>query len=364
MIIVETRRRYFLYFLPGIFFVSFLTSITLNILWHKEQFVNEPLHSTLEAFGGMAAISMALLLRQLDKVDLRKKKDYFLLSMGFFMMGILDTCHAVSTFGNGFILLRSLASVFGSFWFALVWFPWINKSILTVNKLPWITILFSLLLGTLILKFRDVFPLMILDGRFTPFAISINLLAGVLTISSAFYFFLQFLRSYKIELYLFTCMLLLLSLSALEFPISVVWNHDWWFWHMQRCLAYIVVFYYILVTFLNVSEKLEESNKLLESRIVERTAELTKEVAERKLYGSQRDKVIAELQDAHAQIKILTGFLPICASCKKIRDNKGNWVQVESYIQKHSDARFSHGICPVCAKKLYPEVYDKIYVNR
>jgi hypothetical protein len=51
----------------------------------------------------------------------------------------------------------------------------------------------------------------------------------------------------------------------------------------------------------------------------------------------------------------LTGFLPICASCKKIRDDKGYWEQVEVYIRDHSEAEFSHGICPECMKKLYPD---------
>ena len=53
------------------------------------------------------------------------------------------------------------------------------------------------------------------------------------------------------------------------------------------------------------------------------------------------------------EIKHLEGLLPICASCKKIRDSHGNWLQIESYIRDHSDAEFSHGICPDCAKKLY-----------
>ena len=55
------------------------------------------------------------------------------------------------------------------------------------------------------------------------------------------------------------------------------------------------------------------------------------------------------------KLRYLAGLLPICASCKKIRDDKGYWSQIESYIQNHSEAEFSHSICPECAKKLYPE---------
>ena len=60
------------------------------------------------------------------------------------------------------------------------------------------------------------------------------------------------------------------------------------------------------------------------------------------------------------RVNLLTGMLPICASCKKIRDDKGYWNQIETYIRDHSEAEFSHGICPDCAKKLYPEFYDRV----
>jgi len=66
-----------------------------------------------------------------------------------------------------------------------------------------------------------------------------------------------------------------------------------------------------------------------------------------------------KLQNAHNEIKTLSGLLPICASCKKIRDDKGYWNTIEIYIQNHSDAKFSHGICPKCKKKLYPEYNEE-----
>ncbi len=67
-----------------------------------------------------------------------------------------------------------------------------------------------------------------------------------------------------------------------------------------------------------------------------------------------------KLQKALDDIKTLKGIIPICSSCKNIRDDKGYWDQIESYIAKHSDADFSHGICPKCAKALYPDfnIYD------
>lgn len=70
--------------------------------------------------------------------------------------------------------------------------------------------------------------------------------------------------------------------------------------------------------------------------------------------GSNRDITNQKLMQE--EIKVLKGFLPICASCKKIRDDKGYWNQIESYIRDHSEAEFSHSLCPDCAKKLYPDL--------
>ncbi len=70
----------------------------------------------------------------------------------------------------------------------------------------------------------------------------------------------------------------------------------------------------------------------------------------------QRKMIHEEKERTLSKVKILNGLLPICTSCKKIRDDKGYWEQIESYISQHSEADFSHGICPDCVKKLYPEI--------
>jgi len=76
-------------------------------------------------------------------------------------------------------------------------------------------------------------------------------------------------------------------------------------------------------------------------------------------YAIEREKLIASLRQALEQIKTLKGFIPICASCKNVRDDEGFWHQVEAYISDHSEAEFSHGICPDCAQKLYPDFMKK-----
>jgi PAS domain S-box-containing protein len=84
-----------------------------------------------------------------------------------------------------------------------------------------------------------------------------------------------------------------------------------------------------------------------------------RDISERKRIQKEREDLIAKLQQALADIKTLSGLVPICASCKRIRDDKGFWNQLESYISKHSQAQFSHGICPECSRRLYPELYDE-----
>ena len=87
---------------------------------------------------------------------------------------------------------------------------------------------------------------------------------------------------------------------------------------------------------------------------------IIRDVSERKRLEEEKEKLIRELQAALDEVKALSGLLPICSSCKKIRDDKGYWNQIEAYISERSKAKFSHGICPDCRKELYPEIDKEI----
>lgn len=87
---------------------------------------------------------------------------------------------------------------------------------------------------------------------------------------------------------------------------------------------------------------------------------IDRDITERRIMEHQREKLIVKLQKALAEIKELRGFLPICAECKKVRDDEGYWQQIEKYIQDRTKAKFSHGLCPCCAEKLYPEIYKSM----
>ncbi len=96
-----------------------------------------------------------------------------------------------------------------------------------------------------------------------------------------------------------------------------------------------------------------------ECKVLNSVADLLGRSAERKQATDEREKLIIELREALGKVKTLSGFLPICASCKKIRNDKGYWEQLEAYITKHSEALFSHGLCPECAQKLCPQLFEK-----
>jgi PAS domain S-box-containing protein len=86
--------------------------------------------------------------------------------------------------------------------------------------------------------------------------------------------------------------------------------------------------------------------------------EVVRDVTERKRLEAEREMLIDELREALAKIRTLKGLIPICAWCKKARDDKGYWEELEHYIRDHTDADFTHGICPECLEKVSGERYE------
>jgi len=97
------------------------------------------------------------------------------------------------------------------------------------------------------------------------------------------------------------------------------------------------------------SDPIQQKEKMLLFSIIH-------DVSDRIRAENERERLINELRDAAKEIKTLRGIIPICSSCKRIRNNEGAWDGLEEYISGKSDAEFSHGMCPDCAKKLYPDM--------
>ena len=99
--------------------------------------------------------------------------------------------------------------------------------------------------------------------------------------------------------------------------------------------------------------------RLRNEEILEAHERIERDIAARKQVEEEREQLIRELQEAMAKVKMLSGLLPICSSCKRIRDDQGYWQRIEEYIRDHSEAEFTHSVCQDCARKLYPELYEE-----
>lgn len=150
----------------------------------------------------------------------------------------------------------------------------------------------------------------------------------------------------KISFYLTLFVIGMLTSAAMTFyeffkqfliPDISIWNSHIITIVFSTMLALIVSFF-VLKRESKIKNTINEKNKELEN-------------AKKDLEDN-----IKRLEEASQNIKILSGLIPICSSCKKIRDDAGYWHQIENYIKDHSDAVFSHGLCPSCAKELYPDM--------
>jgi len=118
----------------------------------------------------------------------------------------------------------------------------------------------------------------------------------------------------------------------------------------------------------DAASALQKERNRLEDLVRERRGEILKsnhkqqiEILTRKRIEEERERLIVEMTEALTGIKQLKNLLPICPSCKNIRDDKGYWSNLEVYLGKHTDAEFSHGICRKCMQELYPERYERLY---
>lgn len=110
--------------------------------------------------------------------------------------------------------------------------------------------------------------------------------------------------------------------------------------------------------------KMAELVKIRTEELAQANRQLKQEIDDRMAMEKERERLIKELQLSLEKVKMLNGLLPICSSCKKIRDDKGYWNQIESYIRDHSEAEFTHGYCPECAKNIKSKLYEATSPNR
>jgi hypothetical protein len=147
--------------------------------------------------------------------------------------------------------------------------------------------------------------------------------------------------------------ILILSLAC-----TIVSELAFTFYVSNYGISNLVGHYFKLFSFYLIYKAIIETGirtpyKLIFKELDATNRNLKKEIAERIKNKKKREKLITELQVALSEIKKLSGLLPICSHCKKIRDDKGYWNSIDAYIQEHSEATFSHSICSECSDKLY-----------
>ena len=246
---------------------ALLAGLVLLAVSPSWRWYHEPLHSTLEALGGLAAIAMALVLFRSSEEQERRKYDP--LAGGFLGMGLLEILHAISTPGNGFVLLRSIASLLGGVGFALVWSRGSNESKMNASSIAWGIAGVTLAFGTWTLAFPEHLPIMIRQDDFTSPAIALKSLACMLFFAGAVHFLLDYQSTNNSEDVLFASLALMFALAELMFTYSTIWDGSWWFWHLLRLLAYLLVLGYVGHGYLKTVDDLQ--NSLIQTKQAENT---------------------------------------------------------------------------------------------
>ncbi len=251
--------------LVGITAGALALSVGVRLVWPDERWLYEPLHSAMEALGGLAAVVMAFVLLQ-GKQEPGGGKFGFL-AMGFLGMGLLEEFHAIAPLGNGMVLLRSLASLIGGIGFVLVWLPGAEKERAWVRPMPWVMAVTCIALGLWTLALPGHVPQLIRGGEFTATAIAPKSLACMLFIAGAVRFLRDFQRRGRSEDYQFACLGFLFGAAELMFTYSAMWSSGWWFWHGLRLLTYFLVLGYVSRGYLRIV--LELTGALTQARRAE-----------------------------------------------------------------------------------------------
>ena len=185
-------------------------------------------------------------------------------------MGIMDGFHAISPMGQAFVFLRTLAVLCGGLGFLCVWLWESLSRAKWYSAVPWAVVGLAGLVGIFSLGFSEYLPTMFQGNEFTNAAKSINSFSGVLFLIGGVNFALEFHRQGKTEDYLFTVLALLFGLAGIVFSYSRLWDYSWWFWHVLRLAAYLLVVIILVRINQRVNQELRESEERLRS-VIENT---------------------------------------------------------------------------------------------
>ena len=264
--------------------------------WHQE-----PLHSAMEAIGGLAAIAMGLVL--LQRRDPARIHLYPVAS-GFFGMGLLELFHAVAEPGDAFIFLRSTASLVGGIGFALIWLSLSDRSPHSSAPILWTATVAATGFGVWCLLFSEQVPTMIRNDAFTPIAVVPQGIACLLFAASAVRFLTMYRRAGDAEDSLLASLALLFALAEAMFIYSTLWDSRWWFWHGIRLTGYLLVLNSMAQEYRRMVLDLQRS--LIRTTRAEETARLSE--AQLQDVVERRERMAQDLHDGIIQSLFALGL--------------------------------------------------------
>lgn len=285
---LSTRR-----FIVGVIIVSGLLhalSLAVGLTWLKDwRWQHLPFHSVVEITGSAIALLVAYLIVLLDK---RGKGTNFNMPIagGLIGMGVLDGMHAILHPGQSFVWLHSAATFFGGLLFSLVWLP--PKQLKKFNhNWPLSVLIASLSLGVVTLVFPSAIPKMVTPAGFTPLAVSLNIIGGILLLSAAVKLYLSYRRTDNIDDLLFVLHCSMFGAAAIMFEQSTLWDLPWWGWHILRLIAYGVALWFAMRSDLIEQAKIELLKQKAEDQLQDTTDQL-------QLTTKLQEGIINSLNDA------------------------------------------------------------------
>ncbi len=296
-------------------------SEVLHAQWPEWHMLQLPLHSTLEAVGGIASIAMATML--LPGRNGSAPGKYYSLGLGFLSMGILELFHAMAQPGNSFVLLRNVASLAGGVGFVLLLVPRPPHAPARSRWMPGGIAAGASLFGAWALAFSDHIPEMIRDGRFTPTAVAPQSLACLCFFAATARCFLDYRRSKQSADLIFASLAFMFGVAELVFMYSIPWDGRWWFWHLLRMTAYLLVLLEVGRGYLRTTSDLTRS---LEQTIqVEGALRQSEQRLRRSL--DDREKMAQDLHD-HVIQSIFAVTLTL-ERCRRLVSTHANEVVVQ-----------------------------------
>lgn len=277
-------------------------STAMHAMWPDWRWRHEPLHSAIEAVGGLVAIAMAMVL--LHTHDRSSAGKYHALAAGFLGMGLLEEFHAISQPGNGFVLFRNLASLAGGIGFLLVWKPHVSDRGSEQRWIPWIIATGALSLGTWFLIFPEHIPEMVRNGEFTPTAVAPQSLACLFFLAATGRFLLDYRRSGQYDDALFASLAFLFGLAEFVFMYSIPWDNRWWFWHSLRLTASLLVLGYVSRRYVQVVSDLKASL----SQTIRAKETLRQSEGRLRLVLDERERMAQDLHDSTIQSLFAIGL--------------------------------------------------------